>query len=154
MLYTGHIKFLYNSKFDFTAKSLVTNTVVIMRVLCTKVPNSLLVWNYPPDDQVPLTSLVLLFHTLVTLLHLHLQWIKVYKYTFRGSNSSIFIFASLLYMGQLLMKRICSFPYSNNFFPLRKCPILEGLCPPGKQTRSHIKTCHRDRIAHPSHKKL
>ena len=29
-----HIKFLYNSKFDFTAKSLVTNTVVITRVLC------------------------------------------------------------------------------------------------------------------------
>ena len=28
------IKFLYNSKFDFTAKSLVTNTVVITRVLC------------------------------------------------------------------------------------------------------------------------
>ena len=34
MLYTGPIKFLYNSKFDFTAKSLVTNTVVIARVLC------------------------------------------------------------------------------------------------------------------------
>ena len=30
-----HIKFLYNSKFDFTAKSLVTNAVVIKRVLCT-----------------------------------------------------------------------------------------------------------------------
>ena len=29
-----NIKFLYNSKFDFTAKSLVTNTVVIRRVLC------------------------------------------------------------------------------------------------------------------------
>ena len=29
-----HIKFLYNSKFDLTAKSLVTNTVVITRVLC------------------------------------------------------------------------------------------------------------------------
>ena len=28
------IKFLYNSKFDFTANSLVTNTVVIVRVLC------------------------------------------------------------------------------------------------------------------------
>ena len=31
----GPIKFLYNSKFDFTAKSLVTNTVVITRVFCT-----------------------------------------------------------------------------------------------------------------------
>ena len=29
-----HIKFLYNSKFDLTAKSLVTNSVVITRVLC------------------------------------------------------------------------------------------------------------------------
>ena len=31
-----HIKFLYNSKFDFTAKSLETNTVVITRFLCKK----------------------------------------------------------------------------------------------------------------------
>ena len=30
-----HIKFLYKSKLDFTAKSLVTNAVVIKRVLCT-----------------------------------------------------------------------------------------------------------------------
>ena len=29
-----HIKFFYNSKFDFTANSLITNTVVITRVLC------------------------------------------------------------------------------------------------------------------------
>ena len=29
-----HIKFLYNSKFDFTAKSLVVNIVVITRVPC------------------------------------------------------------------------------------------------------------------------
>ena len=33
-----NIKFLYNSKFDFTAKSLVTNAVVIMRVLCIHIP--------------------------------------------------------------------------------------------------------------------
>ena len=32
-----HIKFLYNSKFDFTAKSLVTNSVGIMRVLCMSI---------------------------------------------------------------------------------------------------------------------
>ena len=31
-----HIKFLYNSKFDFTAKSLVTKTVIITRVVCHK----------------------------------------------------------------------------------------------------------------------
>ena len=30
-----HIKVLYNSKFDLTAKSLVTNSVFIRRVLCT-----------------------------------------------------------------------------------------------------------------------
>ena len=30
----GPFKFLYNSKYDFTAKSLVTNSVVIKRVLC------------------------------------------------------------------------------------------------------------------------
>ena len=29
-----HIKFLYNSKFDFTAKTLVTNAAVNTRVLC------------------------------------------------------------------------------------------------------------------------
>ena len=29
-----HLKILYNSKFDLTAKSLVTNSVVITRVLC------------------------------------------------------------------------------------------------------------------------
>ena len=29
-----HVEFLYHSKFDFTAKSLVTNAVVISRVLC------------------------------------------------------------------------------------------------------------------------
>ena len=29
------LKFLYNSKFDFTAKSLVTNTVIVTRVLCS-----------------------------------------------------------------------------------------------------------------------
>ena len=36
MLYRRvHIKFLYNSKFWFTAKPLVIKTVVITRVLCT-----------------------------------------------------------------------------------------------------------------------
>ena len=39
MLKMGPIKFLYNSKFDTTAKSLVTNSVVITRVLCTKFVN-------------------------------------------------------------------------------------------------------------------
>ena len=35
VLQTGHIKILHISKFNFTAKSLVTNTVVTARVLCT-----------------------------------------------------------------------------------------------------------------------
>ena len=34
VLKIGPIKFLYNSKFDFTANSLVTSIVVITRVLC------------------------------------------------------------------------------------------------------------------------
>ena len=35
MLKISPIKFFYNSKFDFTTKSLVTNTVVITKVFCT-----------------------------------------------------------------------------------------------------------------------
>ena len=42
----GLIKFLYNSKLDFTAKSLVTNTVIITRVLCILlVLNCLIFWD-------------------------------------------------------------------------------------------------------------
>ena len=36
-----HVKFLYNSKFDLTAKSLVTNSVVITRVLCNTAMSTL-----------------------------------------------------------------------------------------------------------------
>ena len=39
-----HIKFLYNSKFDFTAKSLVTNTVVITRSSVLNCANKLLLF--------------------------------------------------------------------------------------------------------------
>ena len=42
MLKMGPIKFLYNSKFDFTAKSLVTDIVVITRALCININYSLL----------------------------------------------------------------------------------------------------------------
>ena len=45
-----HIKFLYSSKFDLTAKSLVTNSVIIMRVLCIKVTGII-------SEEVPLLSL-------------------------------------------------------------------------------------------------
>ena len=53
----GHtcIKFPFNSKFDFTAKSLVTNTVVITRVLCTinmKVWVGELGFNVPPTTRL------------------------------------------------------------------------------------------------------
>ena len=44
----------------------------------------------------------------------------------------MFIFASLLNWGQLLMKRICSL--RSKFFPLRADPNLEGLPYLGKQT--------------------
>ena len=40
MLRRVPIKFLYNSKFDFTAKPLVTNTVFITRVLCSLIKNA------------------------------------------------------------------------------------------------------------------
>ena len=42
MLKMGPIQFLYNSKFDFTAKSLVTDIVVITRALCINISYSLL----------------------------------------------------------------------------------------------------------------
>ena len=64
--------------------------------------------------------------------------IKVNGYTFRRSNSFIFIFASHLISGQLLKKRICSF--RSKFFSLRVDPIFRGLHCSGKQTGSH-KSC-------------
>ena len=41
-------------------------------------------------------------------------------YTYRGSNSSVFNFASLVIRGQLLKARICSF--QSRFFPFRDDP--------------------------------
>ena len=52
----------------------------------------------------------------------------------RGSNSAIFIFASLLNRGQLLKERICS--SGSQYLPLRVNMFEEGLCNPGKQTGS------------------
>ena len=46
---------------------------------------------------------------------------KVNGYTFKGSNSCIFIFASHLIRGQLLKERICS--SRSKFFPLRVDPF-------------------------------
>ena len=60
--------------------------------------------------------------------------LMVIGYTFRGSNSFIFIFASHLNGGQLLKKRICS-PRSK-FFSLRVDPVLKGLHCPVKQIGS------------------
>ena len=61
---------------------------------------------------------------------LHLHRFKVNKYTFRGSNSFIFMFSSHFIWGQLVKKRICS--RRSKFFPLRVDHILKGLHCPGK----------------------
>ena len=37
-----HIRFLYKSEFDFTAKSMIINAVDVTRVLCTSVERNLL----------------------------------------------------------------------------------------------------------------
>ena len=59
-----HIKFLYNCKFDFTAKFLVTNTVVITRVLYTNErarPRTTII----PETSVILPLRELILHHLV-----------------------------------------------------------------------------------------
>ena len=61
--------------------------------------------------------------------------LKVKGYIFRGRNSAIFIFSSLINIGQLLKEIICS--SRSKFFPLRVDPFLGGLCPPGKRTGNH-----------------
>ena len=60
---------------------------------------------------------------------------KVNGYTFRGSNSTFIIFASLLTGDQFLKERICS--SRNKFFPVRIDPLLGRLSPLAKQTGSH-----------------
>ena len=55
----------------------------------------------------------------------------VYGYTIRGSNSAIFIFASLLNGGQLIKERICS--NRSKFFPLRVDPLLDGFILSGRK---------------------
>ena len=61
-------------------------------------------------------------------------------YTFRGSNSVIYISASLVKRGLLSKERIC-FSWSK-FFLLRVNPCLEGLWQLGKQTGSHKVVSH------------
>ena len=60
---------------------------------------------------------------------------KVNGYTFRESNNVIFIFSSHLFRGQILKKSICS--RQSKLFPIKIDPVLERLCPPGKQSGSH-----------------
>ena len=60
---------------------------------------------------------------------------KVTGYTFRESNSVIFIFASLLNRGLLLKIRICS--CRSKFFPLRVDLFSEGFFRSGKQRGTH-----------------
>ena len=61
--------------------------------------------------------------------------IKVNGYTFRGSNSAIFILTFFLNGGLLLKEKICS--YRSKFFPLRVDPIFKRLYFPGKQTERY-----------------
>ena len=63
--------------------------------------------------------------------------LKVNRYTYRGSNSFIFIFVSHLTWGQFLKKGICS--HRSKFFPLRVDPTLKGLHCPEKRAGSHKK---------------
>ena len=51
--------------------------------------------------------------------------IKKNGYSFRGSNSAIFNFASLLNCSQLLQERICSI--RSKFFHIRIASFLEGI---------------------------
>ena len=62
----------------------------------------------------------------------------MFGYTFKGSNSASFIFASHLIRGHLLKRTVCS--SRSKFFPLRVDPILKGLHCPEKETGSH-KSC-------------
>ena len=50
--------------------------------------------------------------------------VKVNENTFKGSNSSSFIFVSLIIRGQLLKERICS--SRSKFFSLRVYPFWLG----------------------------
>ena len=52
------------------------------------------------------------------------------EYTFRGSNSAIYFFATGPVRGQLLKQRICS---RSKFFLLRVDPFVEWLLHPGKE---------------------
>ena len=91
---------------------------------------------------------ILLYNDIIQTLHMYRMEVK--KYTFRGSNSTIFMFAFLGNKGglerggeirgggYLLKERICSF--RSRFFPLRENSLLEGFCHPGKQTGNH-KSC-------------
>ena len=61
--------------------------------------------------------------------------IKVNRYTYRESNSVIYIAASHINQGHLIKERICS--HWRKFIPLRADPISGRLHSPGKQTGSH-----------------
>ena len=65
---------------------------------------------------VPLNKWYSIIPTLLSILTCFKAF-KVYGYTFRGSNSASFIFASLLNKGQLSKERICS--SGSQFFLLR-----------------------------------
>ena len=68
--------------------------------------------------------------------HSECNRVKINGYTFRGSDSAISIFASLLNIGQLLKERICF--CRSKFFPLRVDPITHWFNSPGKQEGSYL----------------
>ena len=55
--------------------------------------------------------------------------------TLLGQQLSFSLLPPFLIRGQLLKERICS--CRSKFFPLTVDPISEGLCHPGKKTRSY-----------------
>ena len=69
--------------------------------------------------------------------------LKVDGLTFRGSNSVIFVFASLLKKGLLFKERICS--SLSKFFPFRVNSILGGLCQLRKLTQEVTKVVSRSK---------
>ena len=65
--------------------------------------------------------------------------VKVNGSAFRGSNSAIFILASIFNVGQLIKERICS--TRSKFFPLRVDLIFKRLQPPGWKQKVGNKIC-------------
>ena len=114
MLKMGPIKFLYNSKFDFTAKSLVTNTVVKTRVLCRKECSIIiLIWlslrGYPIISMTSakiyqsltgiMCSVAIIFYNLYASLEI---FHSLYRRNIITPRNRIFLFYKMLNVGNFL----------------------------------------------------